>query len=244
MTSAHPLAIRAESLVKNYQTDWKGRRRRALDGVSLAVRQGSVCGLVGPNGSGKSTTLKVLAGLLRPDAGRCEILGQPLARAVECGLVGYLPESLGLPEYLTGEEFLRELAQLAGPSAIEEKIARALALVGLAAQAQRRVGEYSKGMRQRLGLAQAVLGDPAVVLLDEPASGLDPRAAEQLGVAIRQLRDLGRTVLLTSHFLPQAEEWCDQLVLLEKGRVVFDGSCAEVAFSGGLQHLFLERTAP
>jgi ABC-type multidrug transport system ATPase subunit len=242
MTSAHPLAIRAESLVKNYQTDWKGRRRRALDGVSFAVAQGSVCGLVGPNGSGKSTTLKVLAGLLRPDEGKCEIHGQPVAHAIGAGRVGYLPETTGLPEYLTGEEFLRELAQLVGPCDIEDKIACALALVGLTSEGKRRVGEYSKGMRQRLGLAQAVLGDPAVVLLDEPASGLDPRAAGQLGAAIGQLRARGRTVLLTSHFLPQAEEWCDQLVLLEKGRVVFDGGNAEVTASGGLHHLFLERT--
>lgn len=244
MTSAHPLAIRAESLVIKYQTNWKGRQRRALDGVSFAVPQGRVCGLVGPNGSGKSTTLRVLAGLVRPDAGRCEILGQPVATLLNRGLVGYLPELLGAAEYLTGEEFLRDLAQLASLDAIEDKIAGALALVGLEKEAKRCVGEYSKGMRQRLGLAQAVLGDPAVVLLDEPASGLDPRAAEQLGTAIRQLRDRGRTVLLTSHFLPQAEEWCDQLILLEKGRVVFDGSNAEVAGCGGLQHLFLARTAP
>ena len=147
-----------------------------------------------------------------------------------------------MPDYLTGEEFLRQLAQLAGLVAIDETISRALALVGMEAAASRRVGEYSKGMRQRLGLAQAVLGEPEVVLLDEPASGLDPRAAEQLGAAIRQLRALGRTVLLTSHFLPQAEEWCDQLILMEAGRVVFNGSHADVAVSGGLQHLYLEST--
>ena len=166
MNSAQPLAIRAESLVKNYQTDWKGRHRRALTGVSFGVSRGTVCGIVGPNGSGKSTTLKLLAGLLRPDAGRCEIADQPVARAVACGLVGYLPEALVLPDYLPGKEFLRELAHLAGMSAIDEKISAALALVGLEADAHRRVGEYSKGMRQRLGLAQAVLGEPDVVLLD------------------------------------------------------------------------------
>ncbi len=244
MNSAQPLAIRAESLVKYYQTDWKGRRRRALAGVSFAVRRGCVCGLVGPNGSGKSTTLKLLAGLLRPDTGRCEIEEQSVAQAISRGGVGYLPESLGLPDYLTGEEFLREFAQLAGLIDIEEKIASALALVGLVVEGKRRMGEYSKGMRQRLGLAQAVLGNPAVVLLDEPASGLDPRAAAQLGSAIQLLRAQGRTVLLSSHFLPQAEEWCDQLVLLDRGRVVFDGTCAEVSVSGGLQQLYLERTSP
>ncbi len=242
MNSAHPLAIRAESLVKNYQTDWKGRRRRALAGVSFGVARGCVCGLVGPNGSGKSTTLKILAGLLRPDAGQCEIFDHSIGQAISRGLIGYLPESLEMPDYLTGEAFLGQLAQLAGLSAINDKISRALALVGMADAAKRRVGEYSKGMRQRLGLAQAVLGEPAVVLLDEPASGLDPRATEQLGAAIRQLRAQGRTVLLTSHFLPQAEEWCDQLILMEGGRVIFTGSHTEVAVSGGLQHLYLQST--
>jgi len=244
MTSAQPLAIRAESLVKNYQTDWKGRRHRALAGVSFGVFSGSVCGLVGPNGSGKSTTLKLLAGLMQPDAGRCEIHGQTAEKARESGRVGYLPEALGLPAYLTGREFLRGFAQLGCLRGIEEKITGALALVGLEAAAGRRMGEYSKGMRQRLGLAQAVLGGPAVVLLDEPASGLDPRATAQLGAAIRQLREQGQTVLLSSHYLPQAEEWCDQVVLLDGGRVVFDGSIATVATSGGLQNLYLERTVP
>jgi ABC-2 type transport system ATP-binding protein len=238
MTSAQPLAIRAESLIKYYQTDWKGRRRRALAGVSFAVARGSVCGLIGPNGSGKSTTLMLLAGLLRPDSGRCEIQGQPANEALNLGVIGYLPEALGLPE------FLRELARLAGLSEIKIKLTEALALVGLEAEAGRRMGGYSKGMRQRLGLAQAVLGDPVVVLLDEPASGLDPRASGQLGRAIRQLQAQGRTVLLSSHFLPQAKKWCDQLVLMEGGRVVFDGSGAEVLGSGGLQRLYLERTAP
>jgi len=242
MTSAQPLAIRAESLVKYYQTDWKGRRRRALAGVSFGVLRGCVCGLVGPNGSGKSTTLKLLAGLLKPDAGRCEIHQESAEAARRRGRVGYLPEALGLPEYLSGREFLRGLAQLSGQPEIEELVSSALLLVGLEAEGGRRVGEYSKGMRQRLGLAQAVLGDPPVVLLDEPASGLDPRAAAQLGAAIAQLRAQGRTVLLSSHFLPQAEEWCDQVVMLEKGHLVFNGSIATVAESGGLDQLYLERT--
>lgn len=244
MTSAQPLAIRAESLVKNYQTDWTGRRRRALDGVSFGVARGRVVGLVGPNGSGKSTTLKILAGLVKADGGRCEIQEQPVLQAIRRGLVGYLPDSLGLPGYLTGREFLEELARLSGLADIHNKITDALSSVGLANEGDRRVGSYSKGMRQRLGLAQTVLGDPAVILLDEPASGLDPRAAEKLGEAICQLRGKGRTVLLSSHFLPQVEEWCDQLVLLEGGRVVFDGGSAEVAMAGGLQNLYLERTLP
>lgn len=207
MTSAHPLTIRAESLVKYYQTDWKGRRRRALNDVSFVVPRGGVCGLVYPNGSGKSTTLKLLAGLLQPDAGRGEIHSQTVEQIGGCGRIGFLPEAVRLPDYLTGREFLRELARLAGLSTIDDKIAGALALVGLEAEPSRRLGGYSKGMRQRLGLAQAVLDDPAVVLLDEPASGLDPRASGQLGRAIRQLQAQGRTVLLSSHFLPQAEEW-------------------------------------
>lgn len=244
MTSAHPLAIRAESLVKYYPTDWQGRRRRALAGVSLRVPSGTICGLIGANGSGKSTTLKILAGLLRPDGGSCEIDGRPVAMATVEGRIGYLPEALELPGEMRGGEFLRELAELSRLPAPEAVVTEALAMVGLASEANRRIREYSKGMRQRIGLAQAILGGPAVVLLDEPASGLDPRALAQLRDLLRELRRRGRTVLLSAHELPQAEAWCDQVVLLERGHVAFAGGMADVRVGGGLEQIYLQRTAP
>ncbi len=244
MNPAPSLAIRAESLVKNYRTDWRSHPWRALDGVSLAVPRGTVCGLIGSNGSGKTTTLKVLAGLVRADSGRCEIDGGSVAAAQAAGKVGFLSETAGWSAHLSGREFLRGLALVSGLARepAEEAVVTALRRVGLDGAADRRLGGYSKGMRQKLGLAQAVLGDPAVVLLDEPAAGLDPRASAQLGGVIERLRARGRTVLLTSHFLPQAAEWCDRIVLLERGRVLFAGDRAAVAAAGGLDRLYLERT--
>ncbi len=244
MIPAQPLAIRAESLVKDYQTDWKGRNWRALDGISLAVPRGSVCGLVGPNGSGKTTTLKILAGLVAPSSGNCELDGHPVADAVADGKVGFASETAGLPGFLTGREFLHGLARLSGYSRrdMDTPVATALALTGLEDAADRRVQNYSKGMRQKLALAQAVLGDPAIVLLDEPASGLDPRATERLGRTITELRKRGRTVALSSHFLPQIEEWCDQFVMLDRGRIIFTGNQDALTAAGGLSQVYLERT--
>ncbi len=243
MTSAPPPAIRAESLSKEYLADWQGRRWRALDAVSIIVPRGATCGLVGPNGSGKTTLLKLLAGLTAPTAGWCEVAGFRARRAAELGRVGYAPESPGFPDFLSGAEYLTHLARLSGQSsAAAARIAtQALALAELCEAGGRRIGEYSKGMRQRLAVAQAVLTNPDVVLLDEPAAGLDPRAVERLGRIIRELSARECTVLWTSHFLPQMEELCDRIVMLERGRVLFAGDAAEVAGAGGLSQLYLER---
>jgi ABC-type multidrug transport system ATPase subunit len=246
MNPAHAPAIRAESLVKSFVTDWRGRRWRALDGVDFVVARGAVCGLIGPNGSGKSTTLRILSGLTEPDQGRAEILGLDAAEAVRRGRVGYLPDLPALPGFFRGGALLTHLARLSGMSlaAATGAADRALAQTGLVGAAERRIAEYSKGMRQRLGLAQALLGEPEIVLLDEPASGLDPRAIDQLGRIVRGLGDRGRTVILTSHFLPQAEEICDQVVMLDHGRVLFAGPRHAVLAAGGLHRIFLEGTAP
>jgi ABC-2 type transport system ATP-binding protein len=243
MTSAHHPALRAESLSKNYVTDWSGHRWRALDRVSFAVPRGTVCGLVGPNGSGKTTTLKLFAGLTTPTAGLCEVAGLPVGRAVRERRIGFAPESPAFPGFLAADDYLEQTARVAGfaRTAAQEAAAAGLALTGLAEAGRRRIGGFSKGMRQRLAIAQAVLTDPEVVLLDEPAAGLDPRAVEQLADIIRRLRGSGRTVLLSSHFLPQVEELCDQVVLLEKGRVLFAGKAGEVAAAGGLTRLYTER---
>lgn len=234
MTSPFPPALRAESLVKEYSTDWRGHRWRALDGVSFTVPGGTVCGIVGPNGSGKSTTLKLLAGLTRPTAGACRVAGR----------IGYLPETPGLPDYLTGRQLLVHLAAVTrlAPARRTAAAADALEATGLTEAADRPIGAYSKGMRQRLGLAQALLETPEVLLLDEPASGLDPHAVTQLAAVIRHQRQAGRTVVLTAHFLPQVEAWCDQVVLLAHGRLIFSGDAGAVQAAGGLHRLYLERT--
>ncbi len=239
-----PPAVALESVIKDYTTDWRGRWWRALDGVTFRIARGTICGLIGPNGSGKSTTLKVIAALTEPTSGRCEVLGLPAMTAVEEGKIGYLPEEPRFEEYRCGRDQLIAYAQLAGrPSRVACGAAdEMLALTGLTEAGSRPIGGYSKGMRQRLGVAQAVLNDQAVVLLDEPASALDPRATDELVKIIRLLRERGKTVVLTTHFLPQIEELCDQVILLEEGRVVFDGGPAAVSAVGGLHRLFLERT--
>lgn len=241
---AQPPAIVLESVTKDYVNDWRGRWWRALDGVTFRVKPGTICGLIGPNGAGKSTTLKVIAALTEPTSGRCEVVGMPALTAVLEGRIGYLPEEPRFEEYLTGRNQLISYAKLAGRSVrVAQRTAdEKLAMVGLTAAAERPISGYSKGMRQRLGIAQAVLNGQEVVLLDEPASALDPRATDELVKTIRLLRELGKTVVMSTHFLPQIEDLCDQIVLLEEGRVAFDGDAAAVTAAGGLLRLFKERT--
>ncbi len=246
MTSPTPVAaVSFAAVTKDYVTDWRGQRWRALDQVSFAVPVGALCAVVGPNGSGKSTVLKLGSGLTRASSGQCLVNGRTPAVAQADGQIGYLAEDYMVPAFFTGRDLLMRLAGVAGlnlPRA-SETAARLLATVGLQESGNRRVGDCSKGMRQRLGLAQALIGEPQLLLLDEPAAGLDPRAVENLTGIIRAQRDSGRTVVLTSHFLPQVEELCDHFVLLGRGRVLFTGSAAEVRQRGGLSQLYLEAVA-
>lgn len=243
MTAPTPAAaVTFAGVTKDYVTDWRGRTWRALDQVSFVVPVGSICAVVGPNGSGKSTVLKLAAGLTRASVGHCLANGRAPAAALTEGQIGYLAEDFVAPPFFTGRDLLVRLARVAGLNSPQasEVAARLLATVGLQEAGDRRVGEYSKGLRQRLGLAQALIDDPQLLLLDEPAAGLDPRAVENLAGIIRAQRDAGRTVVLTSHFLPQVEELSDHFVLLERGRVLFTGSPAEVRQRGGLAQLYLE----
>ncbi len=197
---------------------------RALDGVTLRLRPGEVVGLLGPNGSGKSTLLKIVLGLVAPSAGECRLFGWPASRVEARAAVGYLPEAPGFDPHATGFEVVRFFARLGGgPAAgLKERVARAMARVGLAAVMHRRVGTYSHGMRQRLGWAQALVHDPKLVILDEPMTGLDPVGIAEAGRLIRELRAAGRSVLFTSHGLEQVAEVCDAVVILNGGRIVLD----------------------
>lgn len=235
-------ALRLERLVKDYALDWRGRTARALDGVTFTVARGTIGALVGANGSGKSTTLKLCAGLLRPTSGRCEVAGRSPGEAVRAGRVAYLPEETLLPDFDSAREFLRRLAAIAdlGADAADAAIESVLARTGLAAVASQRLATLSKGQRQRLGLAQALLRAPEILLLDEPASGLDPRAQVELRALLAAQRAEGRTVLLSAHFLPHLDVLCDRFVVLDGGRVVFDGDRAAVAARGGLERIHLE----
>jgi Cu-processing system ATP-binding protein len=212
-------AITLSGVVKHYGAV------RAVDGVDLEVPRGEVFGLIGHNGAGKSTLFKLMLGLETASAGEIRIQGSPVSgrgfRAVRRG-IGYLPENVVLYDNLSGLETLRFFARL--KSAPRKECEAALERVGLAHAAGRAVREYSKGMRQRLGFAQALLGRPQVLFLDEPTTGLDPEAIRSFYVTLRQLRDDGVTIILTSHILAELQERVDRLAIMTDGRIQAIGS--------------------
>jgi ABC-2 type transport system ATP-binding protein len=224
-------AAEIHDVSKTYRTGFLGRARRvALDGLSLSVRRGEIFGYLGPNGSGKTTTLKILTGLVFADRGSINILGRAHADRAWRYRVGYLPEHPYFYDYLTATEYLEYVGSLFGMSrpARAAKIAELLALVGLEAQAGTSLRHYSKGMLQRLGLAQALINDPELVLLDEPMSGLDPLGRRLVRNVILGLKAAGKSVFFSTHILSDAESLCDRVALLRSGRVLKQGRLDEI----------------
>jgi len=222
----NPPAIQATDLRKTFRDFWRRPRVEAVRGLSFAVPAGQVFGLLGPNGSGKSTTIKMILGLLFPTAGRLEVLGaSPRAVAVK-SRIGYLPEESYLYPHLTPVETLAFYARLFRlPRAVaRERIEQLLEMIGLAHARNRPVGEFSKGMARRIGLAQALLNDPDLVILDEPTAGLDPQGTRQVKDLILALAARGKTVLLTSHLLADVEDVCAQVAILFNGRLLAQGT--------------------
>ena len=217
--------IRTEGLTKVFVSNWRRARTTAVDKLDLQVAEGEIYGFLGPNGAGKTTTLKLLLGLLKPSAGQVEILGEPAGGLAHRGQLGYLPENPSFYDYLTGREFLDFCGRLSGlPGPVRrERIARLLALVDLERAADVRMRKYSKGMLQRAGMAQALVNDPRLLILDEPQSGLDPLGRKQVRDVILQLRAEGRTVLFSSHILADAEMICDRVGIMNRGRLVASG---------------------
>ena len=226
-------AIRLQELTKDYSVGfWRSRSVRALDGVSLDVELGEVLGFLGPNGAGKTTTLKLLLQLIYPTSGRAEILGRPAGDVEVRRRLGYLPELPYFYDNLTAEELLVYFGGLFGLSAADARSRAATLLdrVGLGAARRRQLRKYSKGMLQRIGIAQALVNDPKVVFLDEPMSGLDPVGRRDTRELIRELRDEGRTVFFSSHILSDAEALCSRVAILVNGRLVATGRLADLAF--------------
>lgn len=205
----------------------------AVDGLNLVIRQGEVFGLLGPNGSGKTTTILMLLGLTEPSAGEVHVLGfDPVRQPLEVKRrVGYLPESVGFYDELTARENLRYIAHLNGLYGQEAaaRIREVLARMGLWEVADRPVGTYSRGMRQRLGLAEVLLKRPQLAILDEPTAGLDPHAALEFLDLVRGLKADGITVLLSSHLLHQVQAICDRVGLFHRGRMVLEGTVEELS---------------
>lgn len=222
--------IRTAGLTKVFLSDWQRRRTLAVDRLDLEVAQGEIYGFLGPNGSGKTTTLKLLLGLLEPTAGGAEIFGSSARGISHRNRLGYLPENPYFYDYLTGREFLDFCARLCGlPGAVRrERVARLLALVDIERAADLRLRAYSKGMLQRVGMAQALVGDPQLLILDEPQSGLDPAGRKQIRDLILQLRAEGRTVFFSSHILADAEMICDRVGIMNHGRLAASGRLDEL----------------
>jgi ABC-2 type transport system ATP-binding protein len=220
--------------------------RQALRGLSFEVPQGAICGVIGPNGAGKTTCFAIIAGLLQPDAGEVDVLGAgPFRAELHSGSVSLLPQDAELSPYLPAHELLAHYAQLQGVSAANARVEaeRVLAEVALSDRARARVGELSHGMRRRLQVAQALLGDPKLVMLDEPTSGLDP----ELVVRIRQLllaQRGKRTLLVSSHLLSELESICDHVVFIHDGRTMRSGTLEEITAEQQLVRIQFEGSLP
>ncbi len=226
-----PPAIRIDDLTKDYAVGfWRKRPYRALDRLSLAIEPGEVFGFLGPNGAGKTTTLKLLMQLIFPTSGRAEILGQPVGHVATRQRIGYLPENPYFYDNLTAEELLEYFCQLFGYDAADRKkrVAASLDRVGIGAERRLQLRKFSKGMVQRVGIAQALINDPEVVFLDEPMSGLDPLGRREVRNLILQLRDQGRTVFFSSHILADAEALCSRVAVVAGGRLAAAGRLNDI----------------
>src|SRR5688572_2232123 len=227
-----PPAILIEDLTKDYWVGfWRKRPYRALDRLSLEVQPGEVFGFLGPNGAGKTTTLKLLMQLIFPTSGHAEILGRPVGDVSARQRIGYLPENPSFYDYLTAQELLEYFAHLFGYSLADarSRAARLLDRVGIGPERRRQqLRKYSKGMIQRVGIAQALLNDPEVVFLDEPMSGLDPLGRRDVRSLILELRDQGRTVFFSSHILADAEALCSRVAVVAGGQLAASGRLSDI----------------
>lgn len=213
--------VETRGLTKRY-----GSAVTAVDGLDLTVRRGEVYGFLGPNGAGKTTTLRILAGLIRPTSGGVRVAGHPPGHPDGLAALGALIESPGFWPHLSGRANLRALALMSGVS--HERVDHALDLVGLSDRAHDRYRAYSLGMKQRLGVAAAVLGDPALLILDEPTNGLDPAGMRDMRALVRDLGTGGYTILLSSHLLGEVSQVCDRVGVIARGRLVAEGTVDEL----------------
>jgi ABC-2 type transport system ATP-binding protein len=212
-----------------------GKGFRALDGVSLEVGRGSVFGLLGPNGAGKTTLIKILLGLVKKSEGRASLFGRDAGDAEARKRVGYLPEAHRMPPYLTGRQVLMLYGMMSGRSAtfLRDRIPAWLDRVGMSADADRKVREYSKGMQQRIGLAQALVHEPELIFLDEPTDGVDPAGRRVIREIVAELKEKDATVFLNSHLLMEVEMICDRIVIMNRGRIIREGAIAELTQTTG-----------
>ena len=224
-------AIEVEALEKTFKDGWFGRRSiRALRKISFEVERGSIFGLLGPNGAGKTTLIKILLGLVSKSAGRAHLLGQPAGDRRGRAQVGYLPEHHRIPRHLKGNSALAYYGGLSGvsPGEVARRREDLLRRVGLGEWGRVSVRKYSKGMLQRLGLAQAMLHDPELLILDEPTDGVDPVGRSELRTLLQQLKAEGKTIFINSHLLQEVELVCDRVAILDHGNLLRVGTLSEI----------------
>lgn len=222
--------VKVDHLRKVFKVGFWGRRVTAVDGLSLEVRSGEIFGFLGPNGAGKTTTIKMLMGLIYPSGGTATVFGRPVGDSTAKSKVGFLPESPYFYDYLTGQEFLKFYGHLFGllGAALEKRVDELLEVVGMTHARDLQLRKFSKGMLQRVGIAQALINDPELVILDEPMSGLDPIGRKEVRDLILRLKETGKTVMFSSHILHDAELLCDRVAMIMKGKLVACGHVSEL----------------
>ena len=237
--------------IENVHKSFRGHRGKsgmvyAVKGVSLSIPSGGVYGLIGPNGSGKSTIMKMLVGLLTPHEGSCRVFGRPATDTANRRAIGFLPENPYFYKFLTGEETLRFYGRLCGLGgrSLRERVGGLLELVGLKDAAGRRLSGYSKGMLQRIGLAQALVQDPQLLVLDEPTAGVDPIGSRIIRDMILELRQRGLTIFLCSHLLEQVQEVCDRVGILYQGCLIAEGTVDELTRDAHTRQIILRDPSP
>ena len=249
VTSDRPAVVETYELRKVYRTGfWMNQKMVSLQGCTLQIFQGETFGLLGPNGAGKTTLLKTLLGITRPTSGKGLLLGQALGDRTVKQRVGYLPENAYFYDYLTGWEFLQYVAGLFQiPASVQKRrIPELLELVGLeqSAAREKQLRQYSKGMLQRIGMAQALINDPEVVFLDEPMSGLDPLGRYQIREIILSLKAQGKTIFFNSHVLSDVEKICDRVAILARGELLCIGSLQELLGDADLYQVKIKGGKP
>lgn len=239
-------AVSIKGLNKVFPVPMRRQRVQAVKDINIEIPEGQVYGLLGPNGSGKSTTLKILLGLVTPTSGESKIFGEDSRDYRSHRDVGFLPENPYFYKFLTAEETIRYYGKICGMKGkkLEDRINELLPLVGLEEARHRRVGGFSKGMLQRIGLAQALVQDPRLLVLDEPTAGVDPVGSKQIRDLIISLKELGKTVLLTSHLLEQVQEVCDRVGIMSRGVMMREGTLENLVTVESQTEYLVENATP
>src|ERR1044071_7537552 len=248
MTPSFELVVQTEQLSKIFRVGFWGKRVTAVECLNLEVRRGEVFGFLGPNGAGKTTTLKMLMGLIYPTSGQAWLFGRALGDPQTKARLGFLPESPYFYDYLTSREFLRFYGHLFGlcGGVLDKRVDELLELVGMTHAKDLQLRKFSKGMLQRVGVAQALINDPELIVLDEPMSGLDPIGRKEVRDLILRLKESGKTVLFSSHILHDAEVLCDRVAMILKGRLVACGKVTDLLDQGANHQveLVVDRLTP